>query len=406
MLSQMIKGLKTVSVSLSAFTLVYFLVIQSQVFWLKQMVVVEQLLPAFLTVVIIFASYFNRSRLAFLSALWLLYFVSLSFAPPWSNWLIKQGDWLMIFGCFSLLLFSLIKDRGVVSIHGFYRIVLIALAGGCAYLWLRGSELILAYAQENAKWADFQAYIGNELVVTLCVLIILWRTIKAADLVSAAIFISLLVWVAEQYQLLQLSQLSQLPLNLTLILVTLYYLVVIIIDAYFLAYRDDLTSLPSRRALNQLALSLGRKYCVAMLDIDHFKKFNDTYGHDVGDQVLKLVAAKIAGVRGGGKAFRYGGEEFTIVFSGKTLEQALPQLEAVRLAIQDYKIVIRQPQRKTKQERNNKGNRKTSDFKTVNVTISIGVAIRNNKQNFEQVLKCSDQALYKAKKNGRNNVSY
>ncbi len=402
MLSQMIKGLKTVSVSLSAFTLVYFLVIQSQVFWLKQMVVVEQLLPAFLTVVIIFASYFNRSRLAFLSTLWLLYFVSLSFAPPWSNWLIKQGDWLMIFGCFSLLLFSLIKDRGVVSIHGFYRIVLIALAGGGAYLWLWGSELILAYAQERPKLADFQAYIGNELVVTLCVLIILWRTIKAADLVSAAIFISLLLWIAEQYQL---PQLPQLPLSLMLILVTLYYLFVIIIDAYFLAYRDDLTSLPSRRALNQLALSLGRKYSVAMLDIDHFKKFNDTYGHDVGDQVLKLVAAKIGGVRGGGKAFRYGGEEFTIVFSGKTIEQALPELEAVRQAIQDYKIVIRQPQRKTKQERNNKANRKNSDFKSVNVTISIGVAVRNNKQNFEQVLKCSDQALYKAKKNGRNNVS-
>jgi len=395
----MIKGLKIVSVSLSAFTLVYFLVIQSQVFWLKQMVAVEQLLPAFLTVVIVFSSYFNRSRLAFLSALWLLYFVSLSFAPPWSNWLIKQGDWLMIFGCFSLLLFSLIKDRGVVSIHGFYRIVLIALAGGCAYLWLWGSELILAYAQERPKLNDFQAYIGNELVVTLCVLIILWRTIKVADLVSAAIFISLLLWIAEQYQL------PKLPLSLTLILVTLYYLFVIIIDAYFLAYRDDLTSLPSRRALNQLALSLGRKYSVAMLDIDHFKKFNDTYGHDIGDQVLKLVAAKIGGVRGGGKAFRYGGEEFTIVFAGKTLEQALPELEAVRLAIQDYKIVIRQPQRKTKQERNNKPNRKNSDFKTVNVTISIGVAIRNNKQNFEQVLKCSDQALYKAKKNGRNNVS-
>lgn len=396
----MIKGLKNVSVSLSAFTLVYFLVIQSQAFWLKQIILVEQLLPTLLTVTIIFASYFNRSRLAFLSALWLLYFVSLSFAPPWSNWLTKQGDWLMIFGCFSLLLFSLIKDRGVVSIHGFYRIVLVAMAAGSAYLWLWGSELVLALMQERPSLAHFQAYIGNELVVTLSVLIILWRTIKAADLVSAAIFISLLLWLGEQYHL------SMLPISLTLILVTLYYLLVIIIDAYFLAYRDDLTSLPSRRALNQLALSLGRKYIVAMLDIDHFKKFNDTYGHDIGDQVLKLVAAKIGSVSGGGKAFRYGGEEFTIVFPRKTLEQALPELEAVRQAIQDYKIVIRQPQRKTKQDRNTKPNSKNSNFKTVNVTISIGAAIRTNKQTFEQVLKCSDQALYKAKKNGRNNVSY
>jgi len=394
------KGLKNLIFSLLAFAFAYFLVIKSQIFWLEQILMVEQLLPVFLVIVIVLASYFNRSRLAFLSALWLLYFASLSFAPPWSNWLTKQGDWLMVFGCFSLLLFSLIKDRGVVSIHGFYRIVLIAFAGGCAYLWLLGSELILAHVQERPKLADFQAYIGNELVVTLCVLIILWRTVKAADLVSTAIFISLLFWLSEQYQL------TILPISLTLTLVTLYYLLVIIIDAYFLAYRDDLTSLPSRRALNQLAMSLGRKYTVAMLDIDHFKKFNDTYGHDIGDQVLKLVAAKIGSVSGGGKAFRYGGEEFTIVFPRKTLEHALPELEAVRQAIQDYKIVIRQPQRKTKQDRKAKPSNKSSNFKTVNVTISIGAAIRTNKQSFEQVLKCSDQALYKAKKNGRNNVSY
>jgi len=400
MLSQINKGLKNLFFSLAAFAIAYFLVLKSQMFWLKQMLMVEQLLPACLVTVIVFSSYFNRSRLAFLSALWLLYFVSLDFSPPWSNWLTTQGDWLMIFGCFSLLLFSLIKDRGVMSVHGFYRIVLIAVAGGSAYLWLWGRELIHAYVQERPSLADFQAYIGHELAVTLCVLIILWRTLKAADLVSAAIFISLLLWIAQQYQL------SMLPLSLTLILVTLYYFLVIIIDAYFLAYRDDLTSLPSRRALNQLAMSLGRKYTVAMLDIDHFKKFNDTYGHDIGDQVLKLVAAKIGSVKGGGKAFRYGGEEFTIVFPRKTLEQAIPELEAVRQAIQDYKIVIRQPQRKTKQDRNTKRSSKNNNFKTVNVTISIGAAIRANNQNFDQVLKLSDQALYIAKKKGRNNVSY
>jgi len=399
MLPQMKKGLNNLFFSLLAFAVAYFLVIKSQMFWLEQTLMVEQLLPVFLVIVIVLASYFNRSRLAFLSALWLLYFVSLSFAAPWSNWLTKEGDWLMVFGCLSLLLFSLIKDRGVVSIHGVYRIVFVALAGASAYLWLWGSELILAYVQERPNLAEFQAYIGNEFIVTVCMLIIFFRTIKVADLVSSAIFISLLLWLCVQYQL------TILPISLTLTLVTLYYLLVIIIDAYFLAYRDDLTSLPSRRALNQLALSLGRKYTVAMLDIDHFKKFNDTYGHDIGDQVLKLVAAKIGNVSGGGKAFRYGGEEFTIVFPRKTLEQALPELEAVRLAIQDYKIVIRQPQRKTKQDRNTKQSSKNSNFKTVNVTISIGVAIRNSKQSFEQVLKLSDQALYKAKKKGRNNVS-
>lgn len=307
--------------------------------------------------------------------------------------------WLFFF-----VVFSLIKDRGVVSIHGFYRLVFLVLAGFSAYLWLWASDSILAFVQVRPNLTQFQTYIRVELVVSLCVFITFWRTIKCADLVSAAIFVSLLVWLFEQYQL-TILPISLTLILVTLILVTLYYFLVIIIDAYFLAYRDDLTSLPSRRALNQLAMSLGRKYTVAMLDIDHFKKFNDTYGHDIGDQVLKLVAAKIGSVKGGGKAFRYGGEEFTIVFPRKTLEQALPELEAVRQAIQDYEIVIRQPQRKTKQDRKTKKNSKQSDFKTVKVTISIGVAIRNSKQSFEQVLKLSDQALYKAKKNGRNNVS-
>lgn len=139
-----------------------------------------------------------------------------------------------------------------------------------------------------------------------------------------------------------------------------------------------------------------------MLDIDHFKKFNDTYGHDIGDQVLKLVASKLAQVKGGGKVFRYGGEEFTIIFSGKSPEQALPLLEAVRQAVQDYKVVIRQAQRKTKKSRTGKN---TSNVKTVSVTISIGVAARVDKLNFEQTLKQADQALYRAKKSGRNNVS-
>jgi len=397
MLFQKIKGIKTLFLSLAAFVLVYFVVMKTQVFWLKQLVVIDQLLLVLLVVVIVFASYFNRSRLTFLSIVWLLYYASFSFSLPWSAWLVLQHDWLTMFGCFSLLFLSLIKDRGVISIHGFYRSIALVLAGVAAYLWLEASESVIAFVQTSLSTLQFKQYIRVEFLIVFSALIVFWRAVKSADLVIAAIFVSLIVWLLHQYHLINL------PISLTLTLISLYYLLVIIIDAYFLAYRDDLTGLPSRRALNQLALSLGRKYIVAMLDIDHFKKFNDTYGHDIGDQVLKLVAAKIGNVKGGGRAFRYGGEEFTIVFPRKNIDQALPELEAVRQAIEEYKIVIRHPQRKTKQERTTK---KGNDFKTVSVTISIGVAIRENKQSFEQALKCSDQALYKAKKKGRNNVSY
>lgn len=184
-------------------------------------------------------------------------------------------------------------------------------------------------------------------------------------------------------------------------LLVLHYIIVVVIDSYYLAYRDELTHLPSRRALNQYALSLGRKYCVAMLDIDHFKKFNDNYGHDIGDQVLKLVAAKLAEVKSGGRVFRYGGEEFTAIFPRKTAAETLDELEKLRQSVADYNIVIRHPIRKTKKSRQNN---QAESLKTVNVTISIGVATRQAKQSFEQTIKQADQALYKAKKKGRNQV--
>lgn len=74
----------------------------------------------------------------------------------------------------------------------------------------------------------------------------------------------------------------------------------IIQDSYSMAFTDELTGLPSRRALKQDMMKLGMNYVIAMLDIDHFKKFNDTYGHDTGDEALKLVASVIKDVTGGG----------------------------------------------------------------------------------------------------------
>jgi GGDEF domain-containing protein len=70
------------------------------------------------------------------------------------------------------------------------------------------------------------------------------------------------------------------------------------------------------------------------VDIDHFKSFNDTYGHETGDQVLRLVAAKLAGVTGGGRAYRVGGEEFSILFPGKSAKDVLPHLELLRSVIE------------------------------------------------------------------------
>ena len=181
-------------------------------------------------------------------------------------------------------------------------------------------------------------------------------------------------------------------------------------DYYNMAYRDELTGLPQRRALNEQMLALGRHYTLAMLDVDHFKKFNDAHGHDIGNQVLQMVASQIKKVTGGGKAFRYGGEEFTVVFSGKDIDEAEFHLEKVRAAIENYEMVIRQQERREDKDNGSKSHRKKGSFRRadqkVSVTISIGVASRQSRnESPDDVLKFADEALYKAKGGGRNRVS-
>lgn len=181
-------------------------------------------------------------------------------------------------------------------------------------------------------------------------------------------------------------------------------------DSHSMAFSDDLTGLSSRRALNEQLMGLGRRYVVAMLDVDHFKRFNDTYGHDVGDQVLKMVGAKIAAVKGGGKPFRYGGEEFTIIFARKDLKEVIPHLEELRQQIGTYELWIRGGDRPSEPEsgkaKRGVGAVSTGGGKAVSVTVSIGVAASGAQTGTPaEVIKAADKALYRAKQRGRNQIA-
>ena len=124
---------------------------------------------------------------------------------------------------------------------------------------------------------------------------------------------------------------------------------------YDIAYRDELTGLPGRRAFNNVMEQLGGTYAIAMCDVDHFKRFNDTYGHDAGDQVLRMVAAKLSQVGGGGRAFRYGGEEFLVVFRGRSAREAEPFVESLRRSIADGGFVLRESRSAGKQAATSEG---------------------------------------------------
>jgi diguanylate cyclase (GGDEF)-like protein len=197
----------------------------------------------------------------------------------------------------------------------------------------------------------------------------------------------------------------------------------VIENSYLLAYHDELTTLPSRRAFNDALMRLKSPYSIAVVDIDHFKRFNDTYGHDTGDQVLRMVAANLGAVTGGGQAYRCGGEEFNILFPGKTTAEVQPHLEKLRETVarsefrmrgnnKDRRQIPRGPDRRNqrKSARIRKGDaiRRLAEGKPsslLSVTISVGVATAATERSSpETVLESADKALYRAKANGRDRV--
>ncbi len=197
--------------------------------------------------------------------------------------------------------------------------------------------------------------------------------------------------------------------------------------SYVLAYYDELTGIRGRRAFNESLLSLDQQYAIAIVDIDHFKKFNDTYGHDVGDQVLCMVASRLSHVGGEGQAFRCGGEEFAIVFRNTSAKEAFEHLDTLRQIIEKSTFQVRgserRAQRRTENNAEKESDRRAGDSDRrksrkkkavaspnqspdhLSVTVSMGVAEPSTRyRQPEQVIQAADQALYRAKNNGRNRV--
>jgi diguanylate cyclase (GGDEF)-like protein len=195
----------------------------------------------------------------------------------------------------------------------------------------------------------------------------------------------------------------------------------IIENSYLLAYHDELTTLPSRRAFNDAMLRLQNPYSIAVVDIDHFKRFNDTYGHETGDQVLRLVAGCLACVTGGGQAYRCGGEEFNILFPGKITADVVEHLERLRVAVESSQFRMRTGERRQAPRGPDRRNQRAAGRarkahairqlaqekspQPLSVTVSIGVATSAKDQTDPNlVLQAADKALYRAKENGRNRL--
>lgn len=345
---------------------------------------------------------FNRSRLVFAVALLALaqYVLDGGVASPEQRLLFHATTFLLPL---NLALVALLPERGTVTPAGLLRWMLIAVqvivvaflarsfpAQATAVLTTRFLPAVLTAWTPLAQPAVI-AFLAIGAVLVLAWLHEPQSPVRAYAYALIAAFLGLTWTAAGPGQEIWLATAG-------------LVLVVAVVEAsYLMAYRDGLTELPGRRALNEALPRLSGQFTVAMVDIDHFKRFNDRYGHDAGDHVLRLVAARLARAPGGGTAYRYGGEEFALLFPGKGAEECLPHLEELRETVETSRFTMRRRFRPRAKPSAPKG-RKTRE--AITITVSIGVAERNHRHATpDQVVLAADKALYRAKEGGRNRVS-
>ena len=359
-----------------------------------------------LIVALVLSLLFNRSRMFFaLLSVLIAYGALLRLAH------VQEAlEWQLLSGSLSLLLpldilaFHWGAERGVFSRYGALRfgVLLLEIMLVLLLVHLHARAVAGALQVHFVRWsvlAETSITQPGLLVLAISLLTLNDKLIRRHSAELAAFFFALVTAAVMLH--------TQHPGTIAVFTaaIGLAFGFAIIQESWSMAYLDELTGLPGRRALEeqlrQLGGSLGGQHVIAMLDVDHFKRFNDTYGHDVGDQVLKLVASRLQMLTGNGKAYRYGGEEFCLVYAGKSLKEVVEGLEGLRMDIETSGFDLRHGERRREQTRypdaENTG--------PLQITASIGAAeSRSRMSDPWSVLKSADRALYNAKQSGRNCV--
>jgi diguanylate cyclase (GGDEF)-like protein len=310
----------------------------------------------------------------------------------------NDAEPLLAFAGIALLVISIMPERGVVSWSALLMalpVFAVASYGHWPSDWQGQVHGFLALATlvTMPKWIGVST--GIVFVYGVSSLILLYRLSKNSTPIDSGLFGTTVAWI------LLATHTGPHGSFYAVCVATIGFLTALE-TTHALAFRDQLTGLPSRRALDRSLGRLGGTYTLAMVDVDSFKKFNDRYGHDAGDEALRMIAGHLRQVRGGGKAYRYGGEEFTVVFPNRNADQAAEHLETLRKTVAESPFTLRSADRPKRKPKKTTRSRATGQIK---VTVSIGVAERSNKTPCTTtVLKAADKCLYRAKRTGRNKL--
>ncbi len=343
--------------------------------------------------------YFNYTRAAFSILIIFLNYIFINYLK------LKYGtDFTsssLFFGlCFiiplNLIIFSFGSEHGVFNKYGILKLVFILIQITLIDFIVNRSATLI-HPTTSQDWIDIYDYYLNFkffdnidskiltqpaiLVAIIGFFILLVKASFSGSLLDNAFLVSLIIIT------LTINYCDN-PTALTIFSTSALLIISssVIQNLYYMAYHDNLTGIPSRQSFFSDIKKLPSKYSVAIIDIDNFKKFNDKYGHDIGDDVLVFVANRLAEIEGCNKAYRYGGEEFTVLFPNKNSKTSLELIDEVREDIANSKFYIEDKKKKTEK-----------------ITISVGLAERKRSdRSIDTVIKRADKALYKAKSSGKN----
>ncbi|WP_299941599.1 GGDEF domain-containing protein [uncultured Microbulbifer sp.] len=354
----------------------------------------NQQLPFFLLgAALVLSVLYRSSRVALAAGLFLLLYTaaSLEFLPEQTQGL----PLYLALTSLNLMLITCARDRSALSFIALaWLLVLVAQGAGILLLQECCGPLSRQFASESLPaWVSEGRDASLALPLLVCVaasagafiVFTLYPGPTVAGLFSCTLLLCYGIW-------------NGLPLVSIVSAAGLFLILSLLGAGYEFAFRDALTGLLSRRAFYYHMLAPGRHYSLAMIDIDHFKKLNDRFGHQTGDQVLRMVASLINRYTKG-RVFRFGGEEFAVVIPGRDRAAAEKALGDLRGKIAAYPMRLRATGRLRDRMIPSRSGQQ------IKVTVSIGLAHREKPlKKSDAVLKAADLALYKAKRCGRNRL--
>jgi len=355
----------------------------------------------FLLIAIVLSIYFNKSKLFVLLLFPFFFNLILAFPNTFFTKLSGTAFWYIapVSCAIGYLLLYVLQERGLFSNFGMLRSSLAMVVLILSFLGLKYFSLPLQTALDTPLLPQLFHGLSKANDFTLIITLITLLVIFLISLLFSAYHQKAPFWMLTALMCSFLFLQDAHSFILFSLIASLVAISALISDAYKMAYIDTLTSIPGRRALEERFLHLGSSYVLAMVDIDFFKKFNDTFGHDIGDEVLKMIAKELSQITNKGKVYRYGGEEFTILFTRKSKEDCLMALEEVRERIFRRGFVVRDKNRPEKAPQKTKT---PSSPKKERLSISIGASVSIKGKDPYEILKLADNALYKAKESGRN----